>query len=1224
MNEFKVFDNPAIGKLYLILALYGPKTPEEIAYMSRVKIEDVRVFLERLHENELIDFISDPLPRYAFIPPVRYLISLSRKRFLEIKNNLVELSNLIDKSGNYIEGIKGDVLGIVRGGVRNIQKSINDSLEHVISHIKRDVQNLASESLERITELMTLNESIRNNIIDLKRELNERRTNYISLINELGESCTETLGKTFLNLSNATLNLRKMINEDLASAERDMLQMFSESISTMEELLNKGIVDIKELNNTFSSQVAALIGDLKPAVNQIVSEAESSLGNIVTAALDVLTHESKGILDRFDLKLEEIKRDALLTSNKIIRRLTGFREEVVSLLKSSMGTIKSEFENKLGAFTKEILDEINESVNEINEIKKECQSKIIESLINLKENIRKESTLHQNVISNLLSQTIESTKREINALKEMLGTIIDEALETLRVLMKTYEEHISESLEDSYATISYQIQGILKLFEEHKLQLEERTSQLLQTIDSLKDSCIKDAENSLKLQLDEILNKLKNTLEDLTTRVSEETRSFFKDIAKRIEGEIARYSVSIKRDGEKINEAVVTLDKNVKKAFENILKVLSEKGYTLDDETRERLESEIKSIRKDFRSLRIQIRRYSDRQQEKLGKMKVIIDMIISHSERIEKMLHDLYGVINESIKNRMQTEVKNIEDNLKRFVSTYYEKVNTEVSWLKSSLVNTFEKIFEDLSGLDSQIINSIDTTIRDVLGSGKSVLEARLKESEQIRSQFNKNLASVIKSLDDILIDASEKIRSDFNKHFTVHLNKIDEAIKHQESAYDEFVNSVCSIINARVEGISNRMKEHLKALMEPFIKTEKSIVEGMDTFIATMKSNIEGSFNSIVSNISKLRSDIQILLDNVSDRISVEINAVIEDIKTRLSRIKEEDIAKISNLEASLLDYLSKIEEKINDLNALYKNALTKRQELVSSNLSDKLSNLGSALIGILEDYDNKLVSMKEHALEDITTRINSLSGALQEIFDLFLNSVEEFSKNIDNTEVQIRKCEEAINNSCAVMEKNLVEASESVSRGVKRILSSESKKIEKEMDIIFSRTKSAIITQLSDYVETLQKELGGIIANVDDISAFLQNTLESIRSRLGNSWIAFGKESLEAYVYSLAERTREFAIFVIPEEIESINEYIKKVPDGIHIEIISQPKILSKFKDVSRPIVLRKIIPNTNVFLIIRDGEEALIGFRERGNMVTHIIFSKDVIESLQKIIPTILA
>ncbi|QMU99282.1 hypothetical protein F0310_02525 [Borrelia sp. A-FGy1] len=1002
---------------------------------------------------------------------------------------LLGIKEFID---NQVEIIHDKVIMALNGlneGFSNKEELIRDKIEEFEYRLK-DFKLEGEDILNSFrTDLDSFIETRVQKISEIKNENQKQIDGFLSTITE------------------DILSRKDMLNVEIDSKLNDWQRRLSEITVNIENILSSGKVDI----NLVDSEMTLKIKELKTTIE--------GLDSYYLEKIDEFRHQGsiysdellKNIITHFEADTKEIEENLSKKFAKVLEKSEEFVKEVDSLLQDKRTDITS-FQANIDI----TLDSLSSRFNDLN---KEINEKYNEVILNS----RGYSEILSNKLENEIVYEIEDINRKLTDKINVMSKNINEELQSFKssfdmskYQVENFEVKIKNLIENEEIRIS-------KFLEEIEQQYEDRKKEAINYKKIMDNDVIQ-----LKEQFAEIINDLKNNIEDKSEFLNDLYKERFKIIENNLEERYSTFLIESEGAIAKIRDEVY---KTITDNDEKLRIKISEM-----DRNFEIVEERSKEILEFEESLKKRISENNDT-------ISYQFDVIKTDIEKEMKAQFDSY----------MIKTIVSIDEE----ITKYESGINNKISSLKL-IENSFREIEKELKDKIGRCHNEIN----NVIGLKYSELEDKYNEKHDlIESKINERSSYV----EGLILNKYSKLENEYNEKQELIENSFREIEKELKDKIGRCHNEINNVIGLKYSELEDKYDEK-HDLIESKINERSSYVEGL---ILNKYSELENKYNEKQELIENSFREIEKELKDKIGRCHNEINNVIG---LKYSELEDKYINMQRDMENKLNSYISDLEEGFNHSNTRMTREIREQLDKLEE-LKLGLNNIEKDIIKLKEDsYQNvssHLKLIEEDFFEDLSKKSEHLKTSIENFVELSDQRIENLERDIINS---LEDKSFLIRNFKVEVEQELVRNKENFYLEFSREFDNRKRDTESRINSMETSVASRI-DKFIEFIDNRQNNIDSWFLKVkDDMKNWQESTYKALEERTDIAEISVKRIESDISVIENTLRVIKDTVDQRTEEIfGNLQEDIKKFKNSSSINL---KNIADEFKD--RVLNIEKVI------------------------------------------------
>ncbi|MCE7742643.1 MAG: hypothetical protein GOP50_09305 [Candidatus Heimdallarchaeota archaeon] len=814
---------------------------------------------------------------------------------------------------------------------RDSSKKLSDTVNKIISNYENKLDEYQAKVKEILVslndELKKLEEATTNRIrtsIDKSKEtavniLKENETNFVDLLNVTKVDSVEKLGKLITQTEAKTEEMKGKLSNDLTSYLKD----FKKNSDSLLSLLNSGIENGFTL---FEENLSSSIENVSNQIEQFVEEIMSVFKESTNTYLEKLSKTTT----KYEKTLKG-RKEKFLTSHEefqegFVNHITELKTSVISNIEKNVNendeTIKNlltQNENKFIADVETFLDEFSKrgrdvrdevpnivqinyqaSLDRLNELDDQLKSTItkIESINEAFQGLEEKQL--QKVFGKdegpKMAQLIGSMRRDIEIVKESVGTKVGEMIQTFSSSMTSLSSEIfdklNSKLEDLSSFTSSTVQATGQTFDNSRTQINKQFNE------SLAD--MKNTINETYGTYEEQFNELQGTSTKALSDVVGAESKAFTEVTKSISGSLDELLTpsDTADDGSEQPAVHVTIKEGLdalQTTKQEIFELMKKNNAEVTTKLQETLKTNI------------------DEHSQLVTKTTATMDKTM-------KSLQSEFA----SAKNALDTDVSVALDEAAKNYSVQTAKVEGEISNLIEQDVQQFMENTEDVIAelnvspeKSSQLDEAIAQTKGELQKVGSSYPNWIKADTDSFASSLGTTIAefqeSAQKELDTLYVRVQSDLQKSYDRMDTDFVNNVTEI----QGEFDKERNDYELNITHQINSFITNSDSNSSALVTNIQGTKDALTEAITTGDNTVNADLGNLEKTLTDLFDSYLGSFEEKL-NAAETESKIVEAQKEQYNSKLMGFKEEFIKgtqkEIESVDANVSGTLSSIPNKI----------------------------------------------------------------------------------------------------------------------------------------------------------------------------------------------------------------------------------------------------------------------------------------------------------------------
>ncbi len=996
--------------------------------------------------------------------------------------------------------------------------------------IEKLILNL-QEKLEKTKE--ETNQKMRNTIQDLKTEIKDKKNIFenefsqkvdeIIQLNEKLKNDMEHKQTEFINQNQKKLHA--LFTNNINNIDKEELENLKDQL----ELSQEEIKNIQQNTQLYQSQFSQQVKNLILKYDQIKnnSSTKESQKQLETVSQELLTLKAEFNQSK---KLKKSKQSQFEKFSEYINEHQFTINDKVSLFETHLSKLKNKLEKIESNDISLVLKKGSKLKKNIKDFFKKEENLIEKEIKNFKEKLEKD--LYQNIMSQSIQirdKVKKDIRKNITSIKlseKDLATILQQAKKNQEKIKKEANNHL-EKIKKDFSEISKNWYSKLEREQEVFSNEIKKSIQLeINKEDNLANKQLEKIASSLNKQKQNIIDNIQETLDDYLLQekenikltineVESETQTFFGNTKEEFEVIKSQFSDmnNIKKsleikleevenkvlDFEKIKEEInENFSKEIKKKKSNFFTLLQDEIDLLNKQKEEKsniyyqnhqeLDNQLAFLENDKKKFFSKIDTIlKEAEQQKTTANKQISNIIkdfqkelskqaeIKNKDQFESLKNDLQLKMDKEINlvfqktNKTQDELNSLKEKFQTQMSNEIKEVFKQKSTLKDLMGKIEDYDISSKEKLDKLILDN-EKTLKEFKSSAHQELNAFSKD-EKKKTQDEMNKQSLY--FQDKLKNTQKELSNIKEKFQTQMSNEIKEVFKQKSTLKD---------LMGKIEDYDISSKEKLDKLILGNEKTLKELKSSahqeLNAFSKDEKKKTQDEMNKQSLYFQDKLKNTQKELSNIKEKFQTQMSNEIKEVfkqkstlKDLMGKIEDYDISSKEKLDKLILDNEKTLKELKSsahqELNAFSKDEKKKTQDEMNKQslyFQDKLKNTQKELSNIKEKFQTQM----SNEIKNFTKQASTLKNLMNKIEGYDISSKEKLDKLILNNE------------------KTLKELKSSAHQELYDFSKDEKKKVQKEMEKLFSTFEKKTIQTQKDLINLKGKFQTQMSNEVNDIN------------------------------------------------------------------------------------------------------------------------------------------
>ncbi|MFX1236402.1 MAG: hypothetical protein ACFE8P_01635, partial [Promethearchaeota archaeon] len=594
-----------------------------------------------------------------------------------------------------------------------------------------------------------------------------------------------------------------------------------------------------------------------------------------------------------------------------------FRGEISKIKDAILADQSSRFE-KLESIQDKSLTEVDTTVKkQINDFFQDSDSKNA----NKKDRIDKSTERLTTTLKTLESELQGTIEKDFNELKTDIDEL-DTALTVIKDAQNTQSKTLEANTHKIHDSLNTELKNISEAFVSDNEIAINGTKDNLNTLinDLLSDfgKRVSDLDSELKKDLDEHVERHKDTANDLKPRMEQILEKYLERMNKVTEDLKERISRLLDEQKIHVKSTSDSLQTNLKSLVEDRHRTLAEQCTSFKSNSKTLVNNLIE-----------QANRFSDFSEDMAKKGFFWVGKKKKYKARHEITIRDIIQI------------VESLRPNFNNITDDYVEETRS-----------TTEQIKADVTDVMTKENNALANETNELNKKAQETIDAQLSSlATDLASEVDTTLQSGVKDCSDTTIKLKDSLEKSLKTHHTQYKSAInghkDDTLRH----YSEFDNV-----------IKNKNGNWVRNVDQKFTQSKRGIsteIEGQINKLNEYKAKHEKLIND---RQAKIRSDFDGSKQNTSQKIDSEIslwNNESADMNTNLSNMLEDHKSKYEtnaltlqeSLSNTTRDTIQNVKDAIADFTLQFMNSIDDANEIAEENES-KLTDIHQASSNIPE--------------------------------------------------------------------------------------------------------------------------------------------------------------------------------------------------------------------------------------------------------------------------------
>lgn len=525
-------------RVYELLLAYGKLTVAEISQYANISYKNAESALASLVEKKAAGISEGYIKKYFARIPLEHLTSTSAQISEQIQKYLTETNEKVASFKTALESKKASIISKLQEDLTNYQNNL-------------------SQIAQQTTETA-------------KNSINTTATNVQTAVKDFASKLESTIEQSTQTTLNALNNYQAQVKEKLQvssqtidSEVRSIVDQNIKTIETQQQKIEEAVKQKNEQLNTVTEPIDTTMNEILQTFEQQTDEVISIFKNSIDASeLDIREY----------LKTQTDKY--LAFSQEVIQNAGGTIDSTTNKVTQGIQELNNKLDNIINAKGSEMLNQIQETLNELGQKLAEIKDNMVKELIEQKNNtisltinnIKEDSAANFTNLQNSEQQQKNNVISERDMFFQKIETkhqqtlsSYNEAIEKIKITVKDRFAQFSNSMKDQIQDIISQVHNllsnqqteqvnILKQFhEEVTAKLTESSRKLIENITQVSseiESLVSSEDNKLQSEKEQVKQSLQKVINDLNITLSSQHDTLLNQINEVID--------SIKRESDQI------------------------------------------------------------------------------------------------------------------------------------------------------------------------------------------------------------------------------------------------------------------------------------------------------------------------------------------------------------------------------------------------------------------------------------------------------------------------------------------------------------------------------------------------------------------------------------------------------------------------------------------------------------------------------------------------
>ncbi len=891
----------------------------------KVKIEESLNSLQLEHNNRTDIQLNAVLEK---VESIKESLSIQTQQFLKAakarKGTIDKITNeAVGKLSSDANTISHDSSKKLSSTVNKIVANYNTKLDEYQEKVKQILTSL-NEELKKLEEATT--NRIRTSIDKSKETavniLKNNENQFVELLNKTKVDSVEKLGELITQTEAKTEEMKNTLGSDLTAYLSDFkknsdnllallkkgidngFKLFEESLSSsIEKVSNQIKLFISEIMAAFEESTNVIISDLTKTTNKYQKSLENRINQFTTSNEEYNTSFASHLKELKSSVIKNIE-DNVKTNDESIKNLVIEKEE--------------QFKNDVEVFTDDFSKRGRDIRDEVPNLVQINYQASLERLKELEDQFKSAVTTMEEINSSFqgldtkqlqrvfgkdegprMANQIGSMNRDIQLLKENVGSKIEEMINTFSSSMTNLSTEIFEKLNSRLDDL---------------VQFKDGT---LQSISQTLESSRKEIDN----QFTSSLNEMKNTIVDTYGTYEEQFNEIQSTSTKKLKDIVGTES-----------EAFSGVTNSIKNSLEGLISAPETAGEDLEEREKTRMHLHIEEGLAALQSTKEEIlslmtNNNKDVMTNLQDTLKTNID---EHSKLVKNVISSMDGTM-----ESLQGEFESAKIALDTDVSVTLDEAATNYS--------------TQTAAVESEINNLIEQEVQQFLESTEGLM-AELTVSPEKSSLLDEAVTNTKGELQKLSKDYPKWVNTDSNAF----ANKLTTSVKEFQVKAQSEIDNMYADVHKDLENTHDQMttefSNNVTSIQEEFEKEKKDYELNITHQINSFITNSDANSSALVSSIQGTRDTLTEAITSGNETIGTDLNnlekAINDLFGSFLNSLKEK-------LDKALQD-----SQIANTQREQYNSQIMKFKEEIIKGTQNDIETVDSNITGILNAIPSKI--------------------------------------------------------------------------------------------------------------------------------------------------------------------------------------------------------------------------------------------------------------------------
>lgn len=875
-------------------------------------------------------------------------------------------------------------------------------------------------------------------------------------------------------------------------------QAVRREVNALGDGLERALSRAGELEVMVHNEVTSLertYSDNEMRLRSLIQELSAQRESVITNSDRV----REAIVDAHNHMIEDLDKAGTRLSSSIVDRGDEVKQAVetaAETLNSTLGDQSGKFVSLMDNRTEELLSTISTSTEKLN-VTFNDRAALVESAFDDR----------SSELSSMLEERLNILTGELDSRALAMSASIDEKTEGLASVLKNGGSIIIADLESR----GYAMNGALEAIGtrivtdigDRATTAEESLSGITDRLDETMSITLNSMDSRLQSALLEINGAMGETTEQAHITISASGTETLQQINARVE----EISLVIDSRLQEVDSVIGGKGERIIEALNNHTMQFSTSANLLETALVEKTTKLDEVITTKSKEISGQISARTKEFGEKLGAR--------------SQQLSDAMGTRTKEFGEVLSDRTQKLSDVLEKRTSEFGDTLGKRTQTMSDALTGETQSMAEKIKSSTDTLTDSIRTQTQEI---GKTVDS----QGATVRARVDDAMRTVTETMDGRATHVSTLITSkiaEVNESIGREVDMAVERISGAESGVTERIDSAAASITESAERAAKTIetnvgtaRDSITDMVDRRLGTLPEAITARADITADRLTALNESINiTISSSMAELEASADQIEETIGSRIasaSLTISSDVEQtaarmdvaVRTALEQIREaahhiEDLVEVRALETA-----NQLGEKVEEMNR----ALVEHSDSFSTLITSRSSELRGALQNhgnILRDALSETAQESEEIMSASTSRI--------------LSDVTDALKKLNDGNLLLQRVLETSTGNLAQLESSVAQQTSSYSETVREAVSA----TEQAGELVTGH-----VTALQTTIESLVREFGGLLGNLDTETANINNAADAL-TNAGNFTIDTlenRRGAMEALVSSFTERADEVDI------------------------------------------------------------------------------------------------